>query len=151
MGNAWFPVTGGLFLGDDATAAATQVSGHFPDSQDQRNTARGRLRYQIKPRFWVAGGAQFDSGLPFDFDGSRQTALAEYGPQVLNCINFSRGRIEPVLTLNAFAGLDLYESARIRMSLQADGENLNDMLNVIDFGGLFQEMRLGRREVMHCA
>ena len=47
VGNAWFPVTGGLFLGADATAAATQLTGHFPDSQDQRNTVRGRLRYQV--------------------------------------------------------------------------------------------------------
>ncbi len=73
VGNAWFPVTGGLFLGDDATVAATQLNGHFPDSQDQRNTVRGRVRYQIKPRFWVAGGVQFDSGLPFEFDGDPDT------------------------------------------------------------------------------
>jgi len=32
VGNAWFPVTGGLFLGDDAINPTT---GHFPDSQDQ--------------------------------------------------------------------------------------------------------------------
>ena len=44
VGNAWFPVTGGLFLGNDAVIPTT---GHFPDSQDQRNTVRGRLRYQI--------------------------------------------------------------------------------------------------------
>src|SRR5208282_1352285 len=38
VGNVWNPVTGGLFLGDDATGATTQLTGHFPDSQDQRNT-----------------------------------------------------------------------------------------------------------------
>ena len=54
VGNAWFPVTGGLFFGDDATDAETQLTGHFPDSQDQRNTVRGRVRYQVTPRFWVA-------------------------------------------------------------------------------------------------
>ena len=52
VGNAWFPVTGGLFLGDDAVIPSI---GHFPDSQDQRNTVRGRLRYQVAPRFWIAG------------------------------------------------------------------------------------------------
>lgn len=62
VGNVWFPVTGGLFLGDNATGAATQRSGHFPDTQDQRNTARGRIRYQAKPRFWLARGARFNSG-----------------------------------------------------------------------------------------
>ncbi|HKN62391.1 MAG TPA: TonB-dependent receptor, partial [Candidatus Acidoferrales bacterium] len=47
MGNAWFPVTGGLFLGDDAIIPS---SGHLPDSQDQRNFVRGRVRYQVTPR-----------------------------------------------------------------------------------------------------
>ncbi len=68
VGNAWFPVTGGLFLGPDAGTQCCQLTGHFPDSQDQRNTVRGRVRYQVKPRFWVAAGIQFDSGLPFEFE-----------------------------------------------------------------------------------
>ncbi len=67
VGNAWFPVTGGLFLGDDAVIPSI---GHFPDSQDQRNTVRGRLRYQVVPRFWIAAGIQYDTGLPFDFEGT---------------------------------------------------------------------------------
>ncbi|MGB7437844.1 MAG: TonB-dependent receptor plug domain-containing protein, partial [Candidatus Acidiferrum sp.] len=92
LGNAWFPVTGGLFLGDDAILPAT---GHFPDSQDQRNTVRGRLMYQLTKRVWIAGGVQFDSGLPFDFEGTYAQALAEYGPEVVSCINFARGRIYP--------------------------------------------------------
>src|SRR6202042_673686 len=95
VGNAWFPVTGGLFLGDDAAAAASQITGHFPDSQDQRNTIRGRLRYQVKPRFWIAAGIQYDTGLPFEFDGDPSTVLAQYGQQVLSRINFARGRIYP--------------------------------------------------------
>ena len=52
VGNAWFPVTGGLFLGDDTQGLPSGA--HFPVSQDQRNTVRGRLRYQVKPRFSVA-------------------------------------------------------------------------------------------------
>ena len=88
VGNAWFPVTGGLFLGDDASAAATQLTGHFPDSQDQRNTVRGRLRYQVKPRFWIAGGIQYDTGLPFDFDGDPATVLARIRPAGLESHQF---------------------------------------------------------------
>jgi hypothetical protein len=143
VGNAWFPVTGGLFLGDDASSAETQLNGHFPDSQDQRNTVRGRVRYQIKPRFWVAGGVQFDSGLPFEFDGDPDTVLAQYGQQVLNRINFNRGRIYPAFQVNASAGADLYQSDRMTMRLQADGQNLNNILNVIDFGGLFSGNAIG--------
>jgi len=143
VGNAWFPVTGGLFLGDDATAAAAQITGHFPDSQDQRNTIRGRLRYQVKPRFWIAGGIQYDTGLPFEFDGDPSTVLAEYGQQVLNRINFARGRIYPSFQVNASAGADVYKSERLNVRFQVDGQNLTNVLDVIDFGGLFSGNAIG--------
>jgi hypothetical protein len=143
VGNAWFPVTGGLFLGDDATAAETQIAGHFPDSQDQRNTVRGRVRYQVTPRLWIATGIQYDTGLPFDFDGDPSTVLAQYGQQVLNRINFSRGRIYPSFQVSASAGADIHKSERWKLVLQADGENLSNILNVIDFGGLFSGNAIG--------
>jgi hypothetical protein len=137
LGNAWLPVTGGLFLGANATQAQSQLAGHFPDSQDQRNTVRGRLRYQVQPRFWIAGGVQYDSGLPFEFDGDPSTVLAEYGQQVLNRINFARGRIYPSFQVNASAGADVYKSDRMNVRFQVDGQNLTNVLAVIDFGGLF--------------
>lgn len=143
VGNAWSPVTGGLFLGNDAKAAETQLSGHFPDSQDQRNSVRGRVRYQVNPRFWLAAGIQYDSGLPFEFDGDPDTVLAEYGQQVLDRINFDRGRIDPSFQVNASAAADLYNSERVRVRLQADGENLNNVLELIDFGGLFSGNAIG--------
>ena len=140
VGNAWFPVTGGLFLGDDAVIPTT---GHFPDSQDQRNTIRGRVRYQVRPRFWVAGGIQYDTGLPFDYQGTYQQALAQYGQQVVDRINFARGRIYPSFQVNASAGADVYRSERITMRFQADGQNLTNVLDVIDFGGLFSGNAIG--------
>jgi hypothetical protein len=143
VGNAWFPVTGGLFLGQDAVNASTQLSGHFPDSQDQRHTVRGRLRYQVKPRFWVAGGIEYDTGLPFDFDGTQQAALAEYGQQVIDRINFARGRIYPSFQINTSAGADVYKSDRMQMRFQIDGQNLTNVLDVIDFGGLFSGNAIG--------
>lgn len=140
LGNAWFPVTGGLFLGDDAVIP---TAGHLPDSQDQRNTVRGRLRYQITRRLWIAGGVQYDTGLPFDFQGTIDQALAQYGQQVVNRINFARGRILPAFQVNVSAGADIYKSDRMNVRLQADGENLSDVLNVIDFGGLFSGNAIG--------
>jgi hypothetical protein len=140
VGNAWFPVTGGLFLGNDAVIPTT---GHFPDSQDQRNTVRGRLRYQISSRLWIAGGIQYDTGLPFDFNGTYAEALAQYGQQVVNRINFARGRIYPSFQVNASAGTNIYKSDRLNMRLQADGQNLTNILDVIDFGGLFSGNAIG--------
>jgi hypothetical protein len=143
VGNAWFPVTGGLFFGSNASQAASQLAGHVPDSQDQRNTVRGRVRYQASQRMWAAFGVQFDSGLPFDFDGDPATVQAEYGQQVLNRINFDRGRIYPAFQANASAGADIYKSDRVKVRFQADGRNLNNILNVIDFGGLFSGNAIG--------
>jgi outer membrane receptor for Fe3+-dicitrate len=143
VGNVWNPVTGGLFLGDDAEDVAAVLTGHFPVSQDQRNTVRGRVRYQVHPRFWMAAGAQYDSGLPFEFAGDREQALAQYGPAIIDRVNFDRGRIDPAFQLNASAGADLYRSEKVAVRVQADGQNLNDVLDVIDFGGLFSGNAIG--------
>jgi hypothetical protein len=151
VGNAWFPVTGGLFLGDNATAAESQLTGHFPVTQDQRNTVRGRVRYQVAPRLWIAGGIQYDTGLPFDFqcpnDETPQECItdvtAQYGKQVVDRVNFDRGRILPAFQVNASAGAVLYKSERANVQLQADGQNLNNVLDVIDFGGLFSGNAIG--------
>jgi hypothetical protein len=143
VGNAWFPVTGGLFLGDDALSALSQFTGHFPDSQDQRNTARIRIRYQVAPRFWLATGAEYGSGLPFEFTGDPADALATYGQAVVNRIDFDRGRIKPMLSVDLSAGADLYRKEKRSLRLQADFVNLNNRLNVIDFGGLLSGNAIG--------
>jgi hypothetical protein len=137
VGNVWAPVTGGLFLGTDAVSSATPLPGHFPDSQDQRNTMRLRMRYQVAPRLWIAGGGEYGSGLPFAFSGTYQLALAEYGPAVVDRLNFDRGRVRPTLAVNLSAGAEVYKNDRVAATLQVDAENLNDRLNVLDFQGLF--------------
>ena len=143
VGNTWFPVTGGLFLGDAAVNATTQLTGHFPDSQDQRNTGRMRIRYQATRHLWFASGAEYGSGLPFDFNGAYQEALAEYGQTVVDRINLSRGRVKPNLAIDASVGADLHRWEKLTLRLQADGENLNNRLNLIDFRGLFSGNAIG--------
>jgi hypothetical protein len=143
VGHVWFPVTGGLFLGDDVTEALSQLTGHFPDSQDQRNTVRTRFRYQLTPRIDLAAGASYGSGLPFEYTGDEADALAQYGPEVISRINFERGRILPLLAVDASLGVDVYKRDKVNMRFQVDGNNLNNRLNVIDFGGLFSGNAIG--------
>jgi hypothetical protein len=149
VGNAWFPVTGGLFIGDDAVTARNQLAGHFPDSQDQRNTLRARIRYQLQSRVWIAAGSEYGSGLPFEFSGSSnpdlayQEALAEYGQAVVNRVNFADGRVRPNLSVDLSAGAELYKKEARSLHLQADAENLNNRLNVLDFAGLFSGNAIG--------
>ena len=143
VGNVWLPVTGGLFLGQDVTNASYQLYGHFPNSQDQRNTIRTRFQYRLAPRMWFAAGAEYGSGLPFEFEGTEADALAEYGTQVVSRVNFARGRIRPVLAVSSSLGVDVYKSENVNVRFQVDGENLNNRLNVIDFGGLFSGNAIG--------
>ena len=148
VGNAWFPVTGGLFLGVSATCNPTmntciQLTGHFPDSQDQRNTARIRIRYQLTSRFWLATGAEYGSGLPFQYSGTAADALATYGQDVVDRLDFNDGRVKPSLSVDASAGADLYKKENRSLRLQADFANLNNRLNVMDFGGLFSGNAIG--------
>jgi hypothetical protein len=147
VGNAWFPVTGGLFLGDDAILP---TSGHIPDSQDQRNTVRGRVRYQIRPRLWVAGGIQYDTGLPFQpncnyppIQPCIAMETAVYGQQIVDRLNWTRFRILPSFQVNASAGAEVYKSDRLNVQLQVDGQNLTNVVDVIDFGGLFSGNAIG--------
>ena len=90
-----------------------------------------------------AGGIQYGSGLPFEFDGDYETALEEYGPQVLSRVNFARGRVLPSLLLSASAGAADLQVRAHECCVQADGQNLNNELNVIDFGGLFSGNAIG--------
>ena len=137
VGSAYFPVTGGLFLGESATNALTQLSGRFWVSQDQRNTVRTRFRYQFLPQLWGAFGIEYGSGLPVDFDGTYEEALAEYGQAVIDRVNFYRDRVRPSLSVDASVGADIWKKDNVAVRMQFDAQNLNDRLNLINFAGLF--------------
>jgi outer membrane cobalamin receptor len=136
VGFGYTPVTGGLFLGDDSSNALANT-GRFPVSQDQRNTLTTRFRYQVVPRAWLAFGASYGSGLPTEFDGTIQDAIQQFGQQIVDRVNFDRGRVRPSLSLGASAGADLVKNEHMVMRLQGDVQNLNNRLNLINFAGLF--------------
>jgi hypothetical protein len=144
VGNAWNPVTGGLFLGDDATAAVTQTTGYSPDSQDQRNTVRARAHYQIAPRLWMAVGADYNTGLPFEADLTPEQYATEYGQTVINHLNFNRGRINPYFTQNLTVRADLLKGEKFTTRFQGDIANVGNTLELIDFGGLFSGNAIAR-------
>jgi outer membrane cobalamin receptor len=138
IGVAQLPVAGGLFLGDNAVGVVG-VTGGFPISQDQRNTARARLRYQVHSRLWVAAVASYGSGLPVDINGDADLNALEsqYGKQIIDRVNFAAGRVRPNFSLDVSAGADLWKQEKRTLRLQATVENLTDRLNVINFAGLF--------------
>ena len=60
-----------------------------------------------------------------------------------NRINFARGRIYPSFQVDASAGAEVYKSERMNVRFQLDGQNLTNVLQVIDFGGLFSGNAIG--------
>jgi hypothetical protein len=132
----YLPITGGLLLGDDASTLLESTD-HFPITQDQRNTVRARVSYQVLPRAWVALAASYGSGLPVEFVGGREQAIAQYGQRIVDRVDFARGRVRPSMSLDASTGLVVAKSKKYSLRVQADALNLTDRLNVIDFAGLF--------------
>ncbi len=142
-GSVYLPATGGLFLGDEDITSNTLGSGRFWDSQDQRNSVRTRYRYQASRRIWVAMGANYDSGLPVEFEGTPEDAIAQYGQAVVARVDLDHGRVRPQFSLDASVGADLYRNDRVSVRVQADVENITNRLNVIDFAGLFSGNAIG--------
>lgn len=135
IGTAELPAVGGLFLGD---LGAINATGTFAITQDQRNTARARVRYQVHSRVWIAAMAQYSSGLPSEADSSDIPSLIQqYGRQIVDKVNFSAKRIRPNFSFDASLGLDVWRRESRAVTLQISGQNLTDRLNVINFAGLF--------------
>ena len=133
VGTGFLPVTGGLFLGADADLLAS--SGSFPITQDQRNTASAQLRYQVSSRVWVSAAARYGSGLPIEIE-SDIPFEGRYSQAILDRVNFDRGRVRPSISVDASAGVELWQVERMATRLEASVVNLADRLNVINFAGL---------------
>lgn len=138
LGVAQLPVTGGLFLGQDAEGVLS-ANTNFPITQDQRNTARARLRYQIHPRVWAAAIAEYGSGLPVEINGDTDIddLVAQYGQRIVDRVNFGAGHVRPNFSLDLSAGADLWKHEQKAVRLEGEVENITNKLNVINFAGLF--------------
>lgn len=136
-GSAQGPITGGLFLGSDATSGLLDTS-RFPVSQDQRNTARGRVRYQASREVAFEFGGQYGSGLPADTQGTDPAfLLSQFGPEILSRVNLDRGRVRPNFALDATAQFELYRKEQRSATFETRIANLANRVNVINFASVF--------------
>src|SRR3984957_19634909 len=128
------PITGGLFLGSDAAGVLTNTS-PFAVSQDQRNTARARIRFQAEKRVWMALSTQHGSGLPANLSSTENQSflLAQYGSAILDRVNFDRQRTRPTFSLDVAAGAQLYHKELRGMALQIQGSNGTHRVNPVTF------------------
>jgi hypothetical protein len=143
-GVAQGPVTGGLFLSDAATSALSDNS-RFYVSQDQRNTARARVRVQPVRRAWGAVSTSYGSGLPADLRDITDYSflLSQYSAQILSRVNLERQRVRPSYSIDMAAGSDLLRRDRRVMIVEAEATNLTNHLNVINFASLFSGTAIG--------
>jgi len=144
LGVAQGPVTGGLFLGDNAASALID-NARFNVTQDQRNTARARVRVQPIRRAWAALSMSYGSGLPADLGDQPDSnfLLAQYGAQILSRVNFDRQRVRPSYSVDAAFGIDLLHQDRRTITLQFEASNVTNHLNVINFASLFSGTAVG--------
>jgi hypothetical protein len=136
------PITGGLFLPAAGGTVLTETE-RFPITQDQRHTVSTRWRYELRQSAWVGAGASFGSGLPTKVEDSAGDLLDAYGPEILDKVDFDRGRVRPTMSLNASAGAMVWQRVRQTLRLQADVTNILNRLNVINFAGVFSGTALG--------
>ncbi len=137
-GTGRLPITGGLFL-EEASELLGSTE-RFAITQDQRNTASARVRYQIGGRAWASFGAWYGSGLPIEREarsGGSADLDGRFGPRVLERVNLARGRVRPSHSFDLAGGIELWRRERRSWRLQAEALNLTDRLNVINFSGLF--------------
>jgi hypothetical protein len=130
------PITGGLFLGSDSPSLPTSTS-EFPVSQDQRHTIRGRASWHVTSSTWLAVGTAYGSGLPVESDDDRAQAVAQYGEQLVDKVDFAAGRVRPSFTVDGSIGAVLLKTPTRSLQLQLDVRNLTNRLNLINFAGLF--------------
>jgi hypothetical protein len=145
LGIAHGPVTGGLFLGEEASSAVGDNSRFFV-SQDQRNTARARIRAQVTRRVWGAASASYGSGLPSELGDAYPNynfLLSQYGARVLSRVDFERQRVRPSCSLDLAGGADLLRRDRRAVILEAEAANLASRVNVINFASLFSGTAIG--------
>ena len=144
LGIGYLPVTGGLFL-DAGSAALLRSRGSFPISQGQRNTISGRVRFEATPRWWLALGYHYGSGLPVELDGGTDRAqlVAEHSARIVDRVDLLRGHLRPAYSMDASAGATLRKREPYTLRLQGDILNFTNRLDVINFASLFSGTAIG--------
>jgi hypothetical protein len=103
---------------------------------------RAQVRFQALDRLWFASSAEYGSGLPADLGGPADAGeieflMQQYGPAILNQVNFDAGRVRPNFALDLAAGATLFHKEGRDVSFEIEGHNLTDKLNLLNFASLF--------------
>jgi hypothetical protein len=97
---------------------------------------------------WFATSAEYGSGLPADLDGPVSSNdidffLAQYGSAIVDHVNFTTGRVAPNFSLDVAAGATVFHKELKEVTVQVEGSNLTNRVNVINFASLFSGTAVG--------
>jgi len=76
-------------------------------------------------------------GLPVEFEGDVDEALAQHGQRILDQVDLEKGQVRPSASIDASVGFVVLKTRQRTLRFQADVLNLANRLNVINFAGLF--------------
>ncbi len=89
-------------------------------------------------------GTQYGSGLPADIGNAKPSdLLAAFGQQILDRVDFARGRVQPNFSFDLAAGAEIYHKESRSATMLIQVANVTNRLNVINFASLFSGTALG--------
>ena len=85
----------------------------------------------------MAIAASYGSGLPVEVVGDSAQAVEQYGPRIVELVDFENGRVHSSASIDTALSVILLKTDRKQVRVQANVVNLTNRLNVINFAGLF--------------
>jgi len=136
---------GGVFLGDEASNALTryeQIRGvagpaEYSEGQGALSSLKAAMvRHLGAVRQRIACGDKCRRKLGHQF------LRSQFGAAIVNEVNFAKGRVKPKFFFDVGAGAVVYSKEHRSATLQVEGANLTDRVNVINFAEfVFPERR----------
>lgn len=136
------PLTGGLFLGEEALERL--AAGPFRPDHDQRFTSQGEISYQHrKSGVWTSLTGRFDSGLPVVIDDLTEAATNPDTAREFRLVNLNRTpfRVQTRLVWDWAVGIEIPHD-KPRVGAQFAVLNLTDEERLYNFLSVFSGTHL---------
>jgi outer membrane receptor protein involved in Fe transport len=130
------PLSGGLFLGEEALELLEEGSFHI--DHDQTYTSQGNITYEHKSGVWTALTGRYDSGLPVEIEDPAEAAANPDINRELRLVNLDRDpfRVKSRLVWDWSIGFD-YPHEKPRVGFQFDVRNLTDERRLFNYLSVF--------------
>ncbi len=134
------PITGGLFLEDEAAVIADGT--RFTPDHDQRHALFASASYADDRRHWRAAGAfRYQTGTPVGVDDEGVDELL--GRRGSTVVDFESGRVRPRATLDAQVDWVFHRGSRGDLTWTGWITNITNQTYAFNFGNPFSGTHFG--------